>query len=228
MNAQTIVKSSSRVQNSNKLFVAVAGNIGSGKTSLTRMLSQRYGWKAHFESVSDNPYLSDFYADMSRWSFPIQVFFLNSRFKAHKAIGASHGSSIQDRSIYEDAHIFARNLYESGFMERRDYFNYLDLYQEMISHVGAPDLVIYLRKSLPALTKNIQKRGREYESNISHDYLANLNRYYDEWIEGYRLGRVAGIDSDELDFVNRPEDFDKVGRIVFDAIDQTELFLPTL
>lgn len=211
-----------------KIFVAIAGNIGTGKTTLTEMLSKRYSWKPFYESVADNPYLSDFYDDMGRWSFPIQIFFLNSRFKAHKSINFSNNSSIQDRSIYEDAHIFARNLYESGMMQKRDYFNYLDLYSEMIQHVTPPDLLIYLRKSLPSLRKNIQKRGRGFESKITDEYLLNLNRYYDEWIEKHAVGKVLVIDSNELDFISKIEDFDFVGKKIFESLDQKELFLPTV
>lgn len=211
-----------------KIFVAIAGNIGTGKTTLTEMLSRRYGWKPFYESVADNPYLSDFYDNMGRWSFPIQIFFLNSRFKAHKSINSSNNSSIQDRSIYEDAHIFARNLFESGLMEKRDYFNYLDLYNEMIEHVTPPDLLIYMRKSLPSLRKNIQKRGRGFESKITDEYLLNLNRYYDEWIEKHAAGKVLVIDSNDLDFISKIEDFDFVGRRIFESLDQKELFLPTV
>ncbi|MBI3544458.1 MAG: deoxynucleoside kinase [Deltaproteobacteria bacterium] len=208
------------------MFVAVAGNIGTGKTTLTGMLSKRFGWEPHYEVVVDNPYLADFYDNMTRWSFPIQIFFLNTRFKAHQRINQSLNSAIQDRSIYEDANIFARNLFESGHMEKRDYHNYLDLYEEMCKHLTPPDLLIYLRKSLPKLKSNITQRGRDYETKISDDYLSNLNRYYDEWIERYRTGKVLVIDSDNLDFVKRPEDFDKVGQQIFAQLDQQEMFLP--
>lgn len=211
---------------SGKLFLTIAGNIGTGKTTLTKMLADHYGWKAHFESVSDNPYLSDFYNDMSRWSFPLQIFFLNHRFKVHKEVGLSGGSAIQDRSIYEDSHIFARNLYESGKMEERDYFTYLDLYREMMKLLPAPDLMIYLRKSVPKLMEQIAKRGRDFEKNIPLDYITCLNRYYDEWIEGYRDGKLLVIDSEELDFVARPEDFDYIAKQILERLDQKELFLP--
>jgi deoxyadenosine/deoxycytidine kinase len=210
---------------SSKIFVAVAGNIGTGKTTLTNMLSDRYGWHPHYEVVADNPYLADFYDNMSRWSFPIQIFFLNTRFKAHKKIIEGTNSAIQDRSIYEDANIFARNLFESGHMEKRDYHNYLDIYNEMCQHLTPPDLLIYLRKSLPKLKSNITQRGRDYEVKISDGYLDNLNRYYDEWIEHYRTGKVLVVDSDGLDFVRRPEDFDKVGNMIFQELDQKELFV---
>lgn len=209
-----------------KMFVAVAGNIGTGKTTLSGLLSKSFGWEPHYEVVVDNPYLADFYDNMARWSFPIQIFFLNSRFKAHKSINFSSNSAIQDRSIYEDANIFARNLFESGLMEKRDYHTYLGLYEEMCDHLTPPDLLIYLRKSLPQLKSNIAKRGRDYESKISDTYLMNLNRYYDEWIENYRHGKVLVIDSDGLDFVKNPADFDKIGRSIFQELDQKELFLP--
>lgn len=211
---------------SGKLFIAIAGNIGTGKTTLTKMLAEHYGWKPHFESVSDNPYLKDFYDDMSRWSFPLQIYFLNHRFKVHKEVGASNYSAIQDRSIYEDCHIFARNLFESGKMEERDFRNYMDLYSEMIKLLPPPDLMIYLRKSVPKLVEQIKRRGREFEQNIPLDYLQCLNRFYEEWIGGYNTGKLLIIDSNELDFVARPEDFDHIARSILDRIDQRELFLP--
>lgn len=207
-----------------KIFVAVAGNIGTGKTTLTNLLSNRYGWEPHYEVVVDNPYLADFYDNMARWSFPIQIFFLNTRFKAHQRINLSTNSAIQDRSIYEDANIFARNLFESGLMEKRDYHNYLDLYEEMCKHLTPPDLLIYLRKSLPNLKQNIAKRGRDFETKIGDDYLSNLNRYYDEWIERHQASKVLIIDSDHLDFVKNAEDFDKIGRQIFQQLDQQEMF----
>lgn len=207
-----------------KIFVAVAGNIGTGKTTLTKLLSKKYGWHPHFEVVVNNPYLSDFYSNMARWSFPIQIFFLNSRFKAHRAINQSTASAIQDRSIYEDANIFARNLYESGLMEKRDYHTYLDLYDEICHYLTPPDVLIYLRKSLPKLKGNIAQRGRDYEARISDDYLSNLNRYYDEWIERYH-SKVLVVESDGYDFVNNPCDFERIGNQIFQSLDQQELFL---
>lgn len=210
---------------SSKIFVAVAGNIGTGKTTLTGLLSKRYNWEPHFEVVVENPYLADFYENMSRWSFPIQIFFLNSRFKAHQKVNMGTNSSIQDRSIYEDANIFARNLFESGMMEKRDYHTYLDLYEEMCKHLTPPDLLIYLRKSLPKLKSNIARRGRDFETQISDQYLMNLNRYYDEWIEKYSQGKVLVVESDHYDFVNRPEDFDKICSQIFEQLPQQEMFL---
>ncbi len=211
---------------SGKLFITIAGNIGTGKTTLTQMLANHYGWKPHFESVSDNPYLKDFYDDMSRWSFPLQIYFLNHRYKVHREVGFSNASAIQDRSIYEDCHIFARNLFESGKMEKRDYLNYKDLYQEMIKHLPPPDLMIYLKKSVPKLEQQIRKRGREFEQKIPLDYLKCLNRYYDEWIDRYDNGKLLVIDSDNLDFVAKPEDFDFIAQQILEKIDQREFFLP--
>lgn len=208
-----------------KIFVAVAGNIGTGKTTLTKMLSERFGWEAHFECVTENPYLADFYADMARWSFPLQVFFLNNRFRAHQKVTQGADSSIQDRSIYEDANIFARNLYEQGLMEKRDYHNYLELYEAMSSFLTPPDLVIYLRKSLPKLKEQIAKRGRDYEKNIPEDYLINLNKYYDDWMHSYSLGKKLIIDSDGLDFCKSSEDFDHVAKNILNVLDQRDLFL---
>ncbi len=210
---------------SQKIFIAIAGNIGTGKTTLTNMLSRRFGWEAHFEVVADNPYLSDFYKDMSRWSFPLQVFFLNHRFKAHQLVTQGANSAIQDRSIYEDANIFARNLYEQKMMSERDYRNYLDLYESMVSFLNPPDLVLYLRKSLPRLKEQITLRGREYEKNIPDEYLSNLNRYYDDWMANYTLGKKLIIDSDDLNFLKNPDDFELVSQKIVGALDQRDLFL---
>ncbi len=208
-----------------KIFVAIAGNIGTGKTTLSRLLSERFGWTVHFESVSENPYLEDFYADMARWSFPLQIFFLNHRFKAHQKISQETNSAIQDRSIYEDANIFARNLYESGLMQKRDYLNYLELYEEMTRFLAPPDLVIYLRKDLPQLKAQIAKRGRQFEAHIPDQYLVDLNRYYDEWMDSYRLGKKLLIDSNDLDFVEQKADFDLISKKIVNALDQRDLFL---
>lgn len=210
---------------SQKIFIAIAGNIGTGKTTLTNMLSRRFGWEAHFEVVADNPYLSDFYKDMSRWSFPLQVFFLNHRFKAHQLVTQGANSAIQDRSIYEDANIFARNLYEQKMMSERDYRNYLDLYESMVGFLNPPDLVLYLRKSLPRLKEQITLRGREYEKNIPDEYLSNLNRYYDDWMANYTLGKKLIIDSDDLNFLKNPDDFELVSQKIVGALDQRDLFL---
>jgi deoxyadenosine/deoxycytidine kinase len=208
-----------------KIFIAVAGNIGTGKTTLTNLLSKRFGWKAHFEAVAENPYLADFYADMNRWSFPLQIFFLNNRFKAHQAVTQGSDSAIQDRSIYEDANIFARNLYEQGQMEERDYRNYLELYNVMCSFLTPPDLVLYLRKSLPKLKERISLRGRDYEKNIPDEYLANLNRYYDDWMLNYNMGKKLIVDSDQLDFLDNSDHFDLLANRILGELDQRDLFL---
>lgn len=215
----------SRSHNGGKIFIAIAGNIGTGKTTLTQMLSRRFGWTPHFESVTNNPYLSDFYADMGRWSFPLQVFFLNHRFKAHQEISSSSNSAIQDRSIYEDANIFARNLFESKHMEDRDFQNYLRLYETLCGFLTPPDLVLYLRKSMPVLKRQIDLRGRDYEKNIPTQYLEDLNRFYDDWMENYSLGRKLIIDSDPLDFVARPGDFEAICEKILESLDQRDLFL---
>ncbi len=210
---------------SGKIFIAIAGNIGTGKTTLTRMLSDRFGWKAHFEAVSENPYLSDFYRDMMRWSFPLQVYFLTHRFQAHQLVTQGNHSSVQDRSIYEDANIFARNLYEQGDMEERDYKNYVDLYNTMCQYLTPPDLIIYLRKSIPTLKQRIAQRGREYERDIPDQYLLSLNRYYDDWMETYNLGKKLIVPSDSLDFIGNSNDFDYLTKQIINAIDQKDLFL---
>jgi hypothetical protein len=162
---------------------------------------------------------------MGRWSFPLQIFFLNNRFRAHQKISLGTQSAIQDRSIYEDANIFARNLYETGYMEERDYRNYLELYGSMCQFLNPPDLVIYLRKSLPRLKEQIARRARDYEKNIPDEYLVNLSRYYDEWMAQYDLGKKLIIDSDHLDFVSKPEDFDAIAQSILAQLDQRDLFL---
>lgn len=195
------------------MHIAIAGNIGSGKTTLTRMLAAHYGWKPRFESVDFNPYLSDFYKDMSRWSFNLQIYFLNKRFKDVVEISKTDDVIIQDRTIYEDARIFAPNLHERGDMSTRDYENYCDLFDLMMSLVGNPDLLIYLKSSIPNLISQIQKRGRNYEQSISIDYLTGLNERYDKWISEY-TGNLLVIDADNIKFGNRPEDFEKVTNMI--------------
>lgn len=192
------------------LFVAVAGNIGAGKSSLTRMLAERFGWRAYYESVEDNPYLSDFYGDMNRWSFHLQIYFLSKRFKDQKKIVDSGESVIQDRSIYEDAEIFARNLFEIGKMEKRDYNNYVSLFHVMMEFLKPPDLMIYLRSSVDMLVEKIRRRGRSYEQTIPREYLEQLNRHYEDWIGRYKIGPLLAIQSDDLDYVNKKEDFERV------------------
>ena len=188
-----------------KHFVAVAGNIGAGKSSLTKTLSDYFNWQAFYERVDDNPYLADFYEDMHRWSFSLQVFFLSSRFKHQRYIEDVPESVVQDRSIYEDAEIFARNLHEMGLMSARDYENYTELFGIMTGYLQSPDLLIYLQSSVPTLVNHIQSRGRSFESKIRIDYLERLNRHYERWIDSYDLGPKLIINIDDLDFVNVPE-----------------------
>ena len=211
-------------QPTNPMFVVVAGNIGSGKTTLTKKLSERLGWKPHFESVQDNPYLSDFYADMSRWSFPLQVYFLNHRFNTHRQIEALPASSIQDRSIYEDANIFARSLYDQGKLDKRDYENYRTLYDSMIQFLNPPTLMIFLRRSVPKLQERIKQRGRDYEQAIPIEYLTSLNEYCDEWYANYNLGKSLIVDTDELDFLDNEAHFDRLVKRIWDSIDQKDMF----
>ncbi|HNV80789.1 MAG: deoxynucleoside kinase [Tenuifilaceae bacterium] len=188
------------------MHIAVAGNIGSGKTTLTRLLSKHYGWKPHFEDVDDNPYLNDFYEDMQRWSFNLQIYFLNSRFNQIVEIRRTGDKVIQDRTIYEDAHIFAPNLHSMGLMSTRDFNNYLSLFNLMCSLIQPPDLLIYLRATVPTLVNQIQKRGREYEKSIRLDYLQRLNERYEAWIENYKLGKLLIIEVDNLNFPEVPAD----------------------
>ncbi|EGV43486.1 deoxynucleoside kinase [Bizionia argentinensis JUB59] len=188
------------------MHVAVAGNIGAGKTTLTKLLAKHYKWEPQLEDVVDNPYLDDFYNQMERWSFNLQVYFLNSRFRQISQIRASGKDVIQDRTIYEDAHIFAPNLHAMGLMANRDYDNYRSLFDLMESFVQGPDLLIYLRSSIPNLVSQIHKRGREYENSISIDYLSRLNERYEAWIHGYDKGKLLIIDVDNMDFVANPED----------------------
>ena len=191
------------------MHVAIAGNIGSGKTTLTRLLAAHYGWTPKYESVDFNPYLADFYQDMARWSFNLQIYFLNKRFKDVVEISHSKEVIVQDRTIYEDARIFAPNLHDMGLMSSRDFENYSDLFDLMMSLVDNPDLLIYLRSSIPNLIAQIQKRGRDYEKTIRIDYLTGLNEKYEKWISDY-TGKLLVIDADKIKFGDRPEDFEKV------------------
>lgn len=189
------------------MHIAVTGNIGAGKTTLTTMLAKHYGWSAQFEDVDHNPYLDDFYQDMSKWSFALQMYFLGSRFRQVKEIRESGKNIIQDRTIYEDAYIFAENLNEMNLLSDRDYSNYTSLFNLMKSFVSAPDLLIYLKADISTLTKQIAKRGREYEAGISIDYLMRLNKKYEAWINSYKEGKLLVIDVNDLDFVEKKEDF---------------------
>ena len=197
------------------MHIAVAGNIGSGKTTLTGLLAKHYGWTPHYEDVDDNPYLNDFYEDMQRWSFNLQIYFLNSRFSQIVDIHRKGEDVIQDRTIYEDANIFAPNLHQMGLMSTRDFNNYLALFNLMTSLINPPDLLIYLRATVPTLVRQIQKRGRDYEKNIRLDYLQRLNERYEAWIESYKNGKLLIIDVDNLNFPEKPEDL----RLIINKID---------
>lgn len=196
------------------MHIAVAGNIGSGKTTLTRMLSKHYGWEPRFEPVDDNPYLDDFYSDMARWSFNLQIYFLNKRFKEVVDINRCQQTVIQDRTIFEDACIFAPNLHAMGMMSDRDFQNYSDLFNLMVSLVGQPQLLLYIRTSIPTIVGQIQKRGREFEKSIRIDYLQGLHVRYEEWIAGYS-GNLIIVDGDRLKFEDNPRDFS----VITDMID---------
>ena len=191
------------------MHIAIAGNIGSGKTTLTKMLAKRYGWTPRFEPVDNNPYLDDFYHDMNRWSFNLQVYFLNKRFKEVVEISQSDENIIQDRTIFEDAKIFAPNLHDQGYMSDRDFENYSDLFDLMMSLVKLPQLMIYIRSSIPTLVKHIEKRGRSFEKSVRIDYLTGLQQRYEDWIKNYK-GELIIIDGDKLSFEDTPEDFRKV------------------
>lgn len=197
------------------MHIAIAGNIGAGKTTLTQLLAKNFNWKAQYEAVDNNPYLDDFYNDMEKWSFNLQIYFLGSRFNQIKEIRESGLDIIQDRTIHEDAHIFANNLHDMGLLMTRDYENYLTVFNLMNSFVQAPDLLIYLRASIPTLVQQIQMRGRDYESSISIDYLSRLNEKYESWIKTYDEGKLLIIEVDHLDFVNRPEDLS----LIYDKVD---------
>jgi deoxyadenosine/deoxycytidine kinase len=193
-----------------KRFVAVAGNVGVGKSTLTSLLAERLGWEPFFEAVDDNPYLADFYQDMRKWSFHSQVFFLSRRLRHHYELLNHPNSVIQDRSVYEDAEIFARNLYEQGSMEARDYESYCELYQIMCDLVPPPDLVIFLQADVETLQHRIRHRGRDYEQSIDPAYLQSLNRLYDEWIESFTLSPVLTVRASSLDFVANPHHIDRI------------------
>ena len=200
------------------MHIGVAGNIGSGKTTLTTMLAEHYGWKPQFESVTYNPYLEDYYHDIPRWSYNLETYFLAQRFKDLLEISRSKETIIQDRTLMEGVHIFVENNREMGNLSERDYDTYMQLYRIMMSMVRPPELLIYLKSSIEHLVSNIQKRGRDYEQGMSIEYLAGLNRHYEQWISNYE-GRLLTIEADDLDFKNNPEDFS----LITDKID-AELF----
>jgi len=197
------------------MHIAVAGNIGAGKTTLTELLAKHYKWTAHFEDVDENPYLNDFYNDMQRWSFNLQIYFLNSRFNQIIEIRKSGKTIVQDRTIYEDAEIFAPNLHSMDLMSTRDFNNYKTLFNSMVSLIQPPDLLMYLRASVPTLVNQIQKRGRDYENSIRLDYLKQLNERYESWIQGYKMGKLLVINVDDLDITSNPEDLS----FIIDKID---------
>ena len=200
------------------MHIAISGNIGAGKTSLTELLSKHYGWEAHYEDVIDNPYLDDFYNHMERWSFNLQIYFLKSRFEQLLKIKNINNVIVQDRTIYEDAHIFAPNLKSMGLMNQRDFRNYQELFELMESQIQGPDLLIYLRSNIPNLVNKIHKRGREYENSISIDYLSRLNERYEAWTSTYDKGNIIKIDVDELDFVENKDDLKLIIAKVDDEI----------
>jgi len=195
----------SKKEKTKKKYVVIAGNIGAGKSSLTDTLSSYFGWEAFYEQADDNPYLADFYEDMKRWSFNLQVFFLSNRFQQQRDIEAREGSVVQDRSIYEDAEIFAANLHEMGLMSTRDHENYTELFAIMTSYLKPPDLLVYLRADVPTLVNHIQKRGRNYESSIRIEYLEQLKERYEKWIDTYDIGPKIIIDANDIDFVNNDD-----------------------
>lgn len=197
-----------------KHFITIAGNIGAGKTSLTKLLSERFDWKPFYESVEDNPYLRDFYADMKKWSFHLQIYFLSKRFNDAQSIVSDNHSVILDRTLYEDGEIFARNLYEIGNMTPRDYENYKQLYNTLLNYFPKPDLMIYLKSDVDFLVERIKKRSRDFETSIPKEYLAQLNNYYEDWISRYSASKLLSIDIAKVDYVNNSEDLDMVVNMI--------------
>jgi len=196
------------------MHIAIVGNIGAGKTTLTELLAKNYNWDPLYEAVDNNPYLEDFYSDMKRWSFNLQIYFLNTRYRQIIDIQKSGKDIIQDRTIYEDAYIFAENLHDMGLMTTRDYENYTAIFDNITEFIKPPDLLIYLKASVPTLVNNIQRRGREYESGIRLDYLSKLNEKYDKWIKNYKLGKLLVIDKDNIDFANNTEDLATIVQMI--------------
>jgi deoxyadenosine/deoxycytidine kinase len=196
------------------MHIAIVGNIGAGKTTLAELLAKSYGWDPLYEAVDNNPYLEDFYNDMKRWSFNLQIYFLNSRYRQLMDIQKSGRNIVQDRTIYEDAFIFAENLHDMGLMTTRDYENYRSIFDNMTAYIKPPDLLVYLKASVPTLVNNIQRRGREYESGIRIDYLSKLNEKYQKWISNYKLGKLLVIDKDAIDFANNTEDMATVVQLI--------------
>lgn len=188
------------------MHIAIVGNIGAGKTTLTRLMAKQLGYEPQYEAVEHNPYLEDFYSDMKRWSFNLQIFFLNSRFQHMLQLQKEKKNIIQDRTIYEDAYIFAENLHDMGLMSTRDFENYSGIFESVLEFISPPDLLIYLRASVPTLVSNIQLRGRDYEAAIRLDYLSKLNEKYEKWIGSYQGGKLLILDKDKLDFANKTED----------------------
>lgn len=196
------------------MHIAIVGNIGAGKTTLAELLAKSYGWEPLYEAVDNNPYLEDFYNDMKRWSFNLQIYFLNSRYRQLMDLQKSGRNVVQDRTIYEDAFIFAENLHDMGLMTTRDYDNYRAIFDNMTAYIKPPDLLVYLKASVPTLVNNIQRRGREYETGIRLDYLSKLNEKYQKWISGYQLGKLLVIDKDVVDFANNTEDMATVIQLI--------------
>ncbi len=208
-----------------KRFIAIAGNVGVGKSTLTRMLSARLGWEPFFEAVDDNPYLADFYQNMHLWAFHSQIFFLSRRLRHHYELLQRTNSVIQDRSVYEDAEVFARNLYEQGAMSERDYRSYRELYEVLCALLPPPDLVIYLRADVPTLLERIRMRGRAYEQDIDPDYLARLNALYDAWIEHFTLSPVLTIEAANMDFVAHRRHLDRIEAAVRQKLEGKDILL---
>ncbi len=206
-----------------KTYVTIAGNVGVGKSTLTGLLAAKLGWRPIYEAVAENPYLADFYEDMGRWSFHSQVFFLARRLRQHHALLQHGGPVLQDRSVYEDAEIFARNLFEQGHLSQRDWDNYMELYRTLSAMLEPPDLIVYLRASVPTLRRRIRSRGRAYEQGVSDDYLERLNRLYDAWTAGFTLSPVLTVETDNLDYVQSDADLERIARTIQERLHGREV-----